>query len=659
MRTGRSAIAGVMVLVLRVSLVQADTAVSPPGGGGSGVTAEGVRDWFRGLFGVGEPGDAGLEPFARVALPREDPVPTGGVWPQPQRVRELPGMATETATFFELSDGRVQAEVSAAPVRYRDADGDLREIDTTVVESGRDGVAFENVTNTFTSLFGTSTDRLAVFEVDGRRVSLGAVGTPVGVDATAVGDTVTFAQVFGPGVDVAYEVTGTALKEQIVLARRPARSSFTFSLDTAGLRPRELDDGSIGLFASELDSRPVLVMPPPFMFDSSDDPDSPYGAAWSPNVSQTLGRSGDRVTVTADQEWLADPARVYPVTIDPTIKIQPTPTQAQDAMILSDAPGVNFDGNWRLSVGTTDIGQARSMIRFDVSDVPAGTQLDAASLEMYFDQEHTVDGDIPLEVRRVTQPWDAATVTWNSAAADIGEQGASVETVDDSDTGKVAASGEWPFSGSSLTAHAIRQTYRFNNDSAAGDSFTWVPTLTEDGEYLVQAHHVAAFDRATAAPYTVHHAGGQTTVNVDQTAGELGQWVDLGTFDFEAGTSHQVTVGDVPDEAVIADAVRFVKTGTVMREAGQWSVWHSYDIRNIAQTWVDGVHPNFGVALKAVDETILGQGGPRYEAAEFAYNGGIRNTPKLILTWGKPGVDLAPPERIYGSPGMSVDQLLR
>jgi hypothetical protein len=86
-----------------------------------------------------------------------------------------------------------------------------------------------------------------------------------------------------------------------------------------------------------------------------------------------------------------------------------------------------------------------------------------------------------------------------------------------------------------------------------------------------------------------------------------------------------------------------------MREQGQWSVWHSYDIRNIAQTWVDGTHPNFGVALKAVDETILGQGGPRYEAAEFAYNGGIRNTPKLILTWGKPGVELLPPERIFAT----------
>jgi hypothetical protein len=62
----------------------------------------------------------------------------------------------------------------------------------------------------------------------------------------------------------------------------------------------------------------------------------------------------------------------------------------------------------------------------------------------------------------------------------------------------------------------------------------------------VQAHYVAAFDRATAAPYTVHHAGGQTTVTVDQTAGSEGEWVHLRTYEFEAGTSHQVVLGDVP-----------------------------------------------------------------------------------------------------------------
>ncbi|WP_169713590.1 hypothetical protein [Paludifilum halophilum] len=42
--------------------------------------------------------------------------------------------------------------------------------------------------------------------------------------------------------------------------------------------------------------------------------------------------------------------------IDPTIKLEPTPTDAQDAMIInsSGSSDRNFNDTWKLSVGTTD-----------------------------------------------------------------------------------------------------------------------------------------------------------------------------------------------------------------------------------------------------------------------------------------------------------------
>ena len=50
--------------------------------------------------------------------------------------------------------------------------------------------------------------------------------------------------------------------------------------------------------------------------------------------------------------------------------------------------------------------------------------------------------------------------------------------------------------------------------------------------------------------------------------------------------------------------------------------------------------------LKAVDEATLGRGGPMYEAAEQFYGGETDNRPKLIVTWGRPGVSLTPPTTI-------------
>ncbi|GAA5346868.1 hypothetical protein PLACP1_30290 [Planifilum fimeticola] len=107
-------------------------------------------------------------------------------------------------------------------------------------------------------------------------------------------------------------------------------------------------------------------------------------------MTQTVEQKGANFTLTivADKEWLTDPKRKYPVTIDPTIIIQPTPTESQDAMILSGADAdSNFDTSWRLSVGTTSTYVARSLVKFNLSGIEKGTQLDAARVELYYDQD--------------------------------------------------------------------------------------------------------------------------------------------------------------------------------------------------------------------------------------------------------------------------------
>jgi hypothetical protein len=111
--------------------------------------------------------------------------------------------------------------------------------------------------------------------------------------------------VLGPGVDVRYEVAGGVLKEEIVLARRPVSGRFAFALELDGLTAKQLPDGSIGLWPApgDTDVAPLLVLPAPFMFDSRPEASSPYGSGWSPAVSQTLRRVGERllVVVEADQ----------------------------------------------------------------------------------------------------------------------------------------------------------------------------------------------------------------------------------------------------------------------------------------------------------------------------------------------------------------------
>lgn len=60
----------------------------------------------------------------------------------------------------------------------------------------------------------------------------------------------------------------------------------------------------------------------------------------------------------------------------------------------------------------------------------------------------------------------------------------------------------------------------------------------------------------------VHHAAGTTTVTVNQRVRGVpdprtGEWVSLGTFTLNAGTTSYVELSDNADGFVIADAVRF------------------------------------------------------------------------------------------------------
>ncbi|MEU8525465.1 DNRLRE domain-containing protein [Streptomyces sp. NPDC048629] len=615
---------------------------------------EGVVDAFAGWFsdddgdsdGLDEPSTGGTP-----VLPSREKLPRGKAAGKAKRVGELTGRRTANARYWKLSDGRVQAEVSATPTAYRSGKS-WKDIDPTVVPTDAEGFVFTNTTNIAQSSFGADAARLLRFESgDGHVVTLGLEGAGT-LAPVAKGDTVTYKDAVA-GADLSYQVGPGRVKENIVLDTRPSGPvSFTFTLDAGGLTPKAGKDGSVRFYGEGED--PVLVIPAAFMTDTKKNASSPYGTGYSSAVTQKLTRAGKgwKLTVTPDAKWLAAPERQYPVTIDPTISIAPTPTTAQDVMISSDGPTSNYDDNWRLSVGNTSTGSSRALLRFPLTGVPAGTKLDTADLKLYYDQTHTAnDTEVQLEAHRATQAWAEDQATWNNANAITGELSGTAVVVDDGDSGTTAAVGSWPASGSTLTQYAVGSDYHYNKDSVAGDTYTWQPNLPEDGDYQVEAHWVGATDRPTNVPYTITHNGGTKAYSVDQQLGGTGIWKTLGTHPFKAGTLGKVVLGDGPAStttAVIADAVRFTKGGVVTKKPGELNTWHTFPVTKTVQSWIDGTNTNHGFVIKAGDESANGpKGGPRYEGSEFGYGGETANYPKLVLTFGRQGVNLAAPTTIH------------
>ncbi|MFI6379276.1 DNRLRE domain-containing protein [Streptomyces sp. NPDC050658] len=592
----------------------------------------------------------------RLEIPSRQKLPKGKNRAPAKRVKELTGKRTSTARYWQLSDGRVEAELSAQPLAYK-AGKSWKSIDTKVKATESKGFRFANTTNSGRSWFGKRTGELLRFAApDGRTVTLGLDGADKALHPTADGTTVRYKDAIGDA-DLEYLVGRGQVKENIVLDRAPKGPvSYAFTLDAAGLTPKARKDGSVALYG-ELPNTPVMVIPAPYMTDAKKDPKSPTGGTYSSEVTQKLTRDGKgwKLTVTPSAKWLAAKGRQYPVKIDPTITIAPDAATSQDTMVLSDQPAANFNNTWKLSAGKTDTGVARSLVKFPLTGIPAGTTIDEARLELYYDQSHTTNGnDVTMEAHRATGPWDESTATWSNTSALSGELSGTTVQIDDGDAG-TAAVGEWPRATTTGGA-AIGDDFAYNKNTATGETYTWQPRVKDTASYRVEAHYPPATDGATAAPYTITHRDGTEPPKTVNQSGSAASWKALGAtqYYFAAGNAGKIVLGDTGSSTTrnIADALRLVNPGQIVKNKGEYNSWHAFPVTDTVQKWTSGTATNHGFVIQAKDDGVATTptGGPRYEAGDGSVYGGETSTiPRLTVTYGKTGTTLNSPTVVHST----------
>jgi hypothetical protein len=112
--------------------------------------------------------------------------------------------------------------------------------------------------------------------------------------------------------------------------------------------------------------------------------------------------------------------------------------------------------------------------------------------------------------------------------------------------------GSWP--ASSSISGFYGENYQFHLAGSGTDTFTWTITISMPRTYEVFARWTQDPSRAPDATYTIYHDGGSTPVAVDQRSNG-GQWVSLGTYDFD-GTDNYIELVQNPNGYVIADAIK-------------------------------------------------------------------------------------------------------
>jgi hypothetical protein len=99
--------------------------------------------------------------------------------------------------------------------------------------------------------------------------------------------------------------------------------------------------------------------------------------------------------------------------------------------------------------------------------------------------------------------------------------------------------------------------YAYNAERRPSSKVRYTPDLPEAGEYALYGRWSSHGSRARDARYVVHHAGGTAEVTMNQRQ-DGGEWVLLGFYQFEAGSSGYVELYGSADGVVCADALKWV-----------------------------------------------------------------------------------------------------
>jgi RHS repeat-associated protein len=332
--------------------------------------------------------------------------------------KELADRRTETSRTFANADGTETTEVSQEPINHRRPDGSWARVDPTLVAAGG---GWRNASDSVDIRLAPSANAspLVRYALDGDLefgFSLNASAASAG---QASGSSVTYPAV-QPRVDLKFDVSAGTVKESIVLHSADTPRTFDFPLHLKGLTPR-ISNGNLEL--TDRGGKVRAVVPAGFMVDAHD---GPAGGVQSQGVRYDL--VGQTLRVTLDDAWLRDPARKYPVVVDPTVTT-PESSHTMYVQKRGNSSNTSYSDGAQLRAGTVvDNGvriNAASYLNFPgIENTLRNHKIFGATLGITNEWSYSC-GARPVSVHPVTQGWDAFANTYSYPGPSFGGELAS------------------------------------------------------------------------------------------------------------------------------------------------------------------------------------------------------------------------------------------
>lgn len=318
---------------------------------------------------------------------------------------EVGELRSETSTTWVNPDGTSTTEAHQGPIRFKDAKGAWQDVDLTLA-AATDGSVMARGHGLGLSVAGDSkgakggarstagTDLVAVDEKPGKNAAArqvvlgwpGLLGKPTVSGVTAEYGT----EKAGTSVSVESRRTGFEVLVQVKdAASLPAANSdgsysWSFPVKTKGLTGAVEADGSVAF--RDAQGTVVSRFAPPMAWDAEVDPRAGEHTATTPATLAVAQQGAGKatLTVTVPGAWVRDPARVWPVTVDPTYA-SATVAATYDTYASSAYPTTNYGTATELKVGTWNGGtdKNRSFLYFGSIANLSGKTVESASLSLY------------------------------------------------------------------------------------------------------------------------------------------------------------------------------------------------------------------------------------------------------------------------------------
>lgn len=346
-------------------------------------------------------------------------------------ITEEIALREENVKHFKMPDGSYTAVVYSEPVHRIDSNGEWQDIDNRMKESTvKNKQAY--ITDDGRAVFSKKVDKTnsTIFELvdNGYSIKVSVVDDniqnttaklsnhakkyiPTSADdfeeqykklKTIDNNTTVSYKNLLKGITFEYVLSSNDVKENIIIDKKFDKYEYTFVYELSGLLALLNDDGSINLI-DEITKNFVYTIPAPYMYDAEGE--ISYDVSYE---LEELEKGIYSLIVSADETWINDSERVFPVVIDPTVTFT---AGYYDTYINSADPSANYGSSSELWISSTKT----PFMKYNfLPTLPADATISNAKLNLYY-YYNVSTGSLNAGLYLVGVNWNESTWTWNTA----------------------------------------------------------------------------------------------------------------------------------------------------------------------------------------------------------------------------------------------------